>query len=133
MIKLKKLFNKSGEGYIDTVVLVLCAMLVIALAVRVYPIYVTKLQLDNFADELIREAEIAGRIGSETSDREQVLNEKTGLYPSVSWSKTGNIQLNEEVTVTLTLEEDIGLFGGLGSFPIQLKARASGKSEVYHK
>lgn len=133
MKKLKKLFNKSGEGYIDTVVLVLCAMLVIALAVRVYPIYVVKLQLDNFADELIREAEIAGRVGSETSDREHVLNEKTGLHPTVSWSRTGNIQLNEEVTVTLTLEKDIGLFGGFGSFPVQLKARASGKSEVYHK
>lgn len=131
--KLKNLFNKSGEGYIDTVVLVLCTMLVIALAVRVYPIYVVKLQLDNFADELIREAEIAGRVGSETSDREHVLNEKTGLYPSVSWSKTGNIQLNEEVTVTLTLERNIGLFGGFGSFPVQLKARASGKSEVYYK
>lgn len=122
-----------GEGYIDTVVLVLCAMLVIALAVRVYPVYIVKLQLDNFADELVREAEIAGRVGSETSDRERVLNEKTGLYPSVSWSKTGNIQLNEEVTVTLTLERNIGLFGGFGSFPVHLKARASGKSEVYHK
>lgn len=130
---LKILFGKDGEGYIDTVVLVLCAMLVIALAVRLYPIYVVKMQLDNFADELIREAEIAGRVGSETSDREHVLNEKTGLYPSVSWSRTGNIQLNEEVTVTLTLERDIGLFGNFGSFPVQLKARASGKSEVYHK
>ncbi len=130
---LRKFVNKSGEGYIDTVVLVLCAMLVIALAVRVYPIYVVKLQLDNFADELVREAEMAGRVGSETSDREHVLNEKTGLYPAVSWSRTGNIQLNEEVTVTLMLERDIGLFGGLGSFPIQLKAAASGKSEVYHK
>lgn len=130
---LRKFFNKNGEGYIDTVVLVLCAMLVIALAVRVYPIYVVKLQLDNFADELVREAEIAGCVGSETSDRERVLNEKTGLYPSVSWSRTGNIQLNEEVTVTLTLEKDIGLFGGFGSFPVQLKAAASGKSEVYHK
>ena len=129
----KKLLNKKGEGYIDTVVLVLCAMLVIALAVRVYPVYIVKLQLDNFADELVREAEIAGRVASETSDRERVLNEKTGLYPSVSWSKTGNIQLNEEVTVTLTLERNIGLFGGFGSFPVQLKARASGKSEVYHK
>ncbi len=127
------LLNKKGEGYIDTVVLVLCAMLVIALAVRVYPVYILKLQLDNFADELVREAEIAGRVGSETSDRERVLNEKTGLYPTVSWSKTGNIQLNEEVTVTLTLERNIGLFGGFGSFPVQLKARASGKSEVYHK
>lgn len=126
----KHLLNKKGEGYIDTVVLVLCAMLVIALAVRVYPVYIVKLQLDNFADELVREAEIAGRVGSETSDRERVLNEKTGLYPSVSWSKTGNIQLNEEVTVTLTLERNIGLFGGFGSFPVQLKARASGKSEV---
>lgn len=130
---LRKLFNKNGEGYIDTVVLVLCAMLVIALAVRVYPIYVVKLQLDNFADELVREAEIAGCVGSQTSDREHVLNEKTGLYPSVSWSRTGNIQLNEEVTVTLTLKKDIGLFGGFGSFPVQLKAAASGKSEVYHK
>lgn len=131
----KHLLNKKGEGYIDTVVLVLCAMLVIALAVRVYPVYIVKLQLDNFADELVREAEIAGRVGSETSDRERVLNEKTGLYPSVSWSKTGNIQLNEEVTVTvtLTLERNIGLFGGFGSFPVHLKARASGKSEVYHK
>lgn len=128
----KHLLNKKGEGYIDTVVLVLCAMLVIALAVRVYPVYIVKLQLDNFADELVREAEIAGRVGSETSDRERVLNEKTGLYPSVSWSKTGNIQLNEEVTVTLTLERNIGLFGGFGSFPVHLKARASGKSEVYH-
>lgn len=35
---LKIILNKSGEGYIDTVVLVMCAMLVIALAVRVYPI-----------------------------------------------------------------------------------------------
>lgn len=129
----KKLLNKKGEGYIDTVVLVLCAMLVTALAVRVYPVYIVKLQLDNFADELVREAGIAGRVGSETSDRERVLNEKTGLYPSVSWSKTGNIQLNEEVTVTLTLDRNIGLFGGFGSFPVQLKARASGKSEVYHK
>lgn len=127
------LLNKKGEGYIDTVVLVLCVMLVIALAVRVYPVYILKLQLDNFADELVREAEIAGRVGSETSDRERVLNEKMGLYPTVSWSKTGNIQLNEEVTVTLTLERNIGLFGGFGSFPVQLKARASGKSEVYHK
>lgn len=131
--KKKTSLNRRGEGYIDTVVLVLCVILVVALAVRVYPVYIVKLQLDNFADELVREAEIAGRIGSETSDRERVLNEKTGLHPSVSWSRTGNIQLNEEVTVTLSMEMNIGLFGGFGSFPVRLEARASGKSEVYYK
>ena len=51
MKKWKKIIKeKRAEGYIDTAVLVLCAMLVIAIAVRVYPVYITKLQLDNFAD-----------------------------------------------------------------------------------
>lgn len=125
--------ERTGEGYIDTAVLVLCAMLVIALAVRIYPIYIVKLQLDNYADELIREAEIVGRVGTETDERQRVLSEKTGLYPNIYWSRTGNIQLNQEVAVTLTMQKDIGLFGGFGSFPVELKARASGKSEVYHK
>ena len=41
--------------------------------------------------------------------------------------------MNEEFTVTLTTQADIGLFGGFGSFPVTLKAEASGKSEVYYK
>ena len=130
---LEKLCNKRGEGYIDVAVLVLCALLVIALAVNVFPVYIAKNQLDTYASELCREAEIAGRVGSETSQREQVLRKKTGLDPAITWSRTGKIQLNQEFTVTATLQTDIGLFGGFGSFPITLKAQASGKSEVYWK
>lgn len=129
----KILKSKRGEGYIDVCVLVLCAMLVIALAVQVLPVFIAKNQLDTYATELCREAEISGRVGSETSRRVAVLTEQTGLSPRISWSKTGNIQLNEEITVTLTLEKNIGLFGGFGSFPITLRSEASGKSEVYHK
>ncbi|WP_313340544.1 DUF4320 family protein [Sedimentibacter sp.] len=130
---LKLLKSKRGEGYIDVCVLVLCAMLVIALAVQVLPVFIAKNQLDTYATELCREAEISGRVGSETSRRAAVLTEQTGLSPRIAWSKTGNIQLNQEVTVTLTLERNIGLFGGFGSFPITLRSEASGKSEVYHK
>lgn len=79
---LKILRNKRGEGYIDVAVLVLCAMLVIALAVKVFPVYIQKQQLDTFATELIREAEIAGQVGGETNLREQLLREKTGLSPA---------------------------------------------------
>jgi hypothetical protein len=129
----KILKSKRGEGYIDVCVLVLCAMLVIALAVQVLPVFIAKNQLDTYATELCREAEISGRVGSETSRRAAVLTEQTGLSPRISWSKTGNIQLNQEVTVTLTLDRNIGLFGGFGSFPITLRSEASGKSEVYHK
>ena len=125
--------NRRGEGYIDVAVLVLCAMLVIALAVRVFPAYIAKQQIDTFASELIREAEIAGRVGTETSVQEQLLRERTGLKPTVTWSKTGNIQLNHEVTVTVIYETDIGLFSGFSSFPITIRAEASGKSEVYWK
>lgn len=125
--------SKRGEGYIDVAVLVLCAMLAIAFAVRVFPVYIAKQQIDTFAAELIREAEIAGRVGTETSVQEQLLRERTGLEPDVIWSKTGNIQLNQEVTVTVTYQTNIGRFAGFGSFPITLKAKASGKSEVYWK
>lgn len=130
---LTRLRDSRGEGYIDVAVLVLCAMLVVALAVKVLPVYIAKSQLDTFAAELCREAEIAGRVGGETSLREQVLREKTGLDPVVAWSRTGKIQLNQEFTVTVTLRRDIGLFGGFGSFPVTLTAKATGKSEVYWK
>lgn len=125
--------EEAAEGYIDVCVLVLCAMLMLGLAVKVLPVYVAKNQLDVFAAELCREAEMAGRVGSETSRREAVLREKTGLDPVVSWSESGRFQLNEDITVNLTLRRNIGLFGGFGSFPVTLRASASGKGEVYWK
>ena len=78
--------EKRAEGYLDTTVLILAAVMVIAIAVHVCPVYITKIQLDNFADELIREAEIAGRVDWETEQREITLREKTGLAPTVTWS-----------------------------------------------
>lgn len=108
-------------------------MLVLALCVQVLPVFVKKQQLDVFATELVREAEISGRVGAETDRREESLIEKTGLEPDISWSQEGRIQLNKDVSVTLTYETNIGLFGKFGSFPVTLRAEASGKSEVYWK
>ena len=130
---LVSLNSNRGEGFIDVAVIVLAAMLVIALAVRVFPIFIEKNKLDTFAAELVREAEIAGRVGTETTVRAAELKEKMNLDPTISWSRTGNIQLNQEVTVTLTIQRNLGLFGGFGSFPVTLTSKASGKSEVYHK
>lgn len=125
--------ERQGEGYIDVVVLVLCAMFVLALAMRVLPVFIQKQQLDYYASELVREAEVTGRVGEETSRRAAVLTEKTGLTPDIIWSTQGQIQLNSDVTVTLTMETNIGLFGDIGSFPVTLRAQATGKSEVYWK
>lgn len=131
MIKVLK--SRSGKGYIDAVVVVLVVMMVLAIVVRVAPVFVAKQQLDTFAAELCRTAEIAGRVGSETIARTNRLKDETGLNPAISWSKTGNIQLNEEFTLTLSTTVNIGLFGDFSSFPITLTAKATGVSEVYHK
>lgn len=122
-----------ASRWVLTLLLVLCVMIVIALAVKVLPVYIVKQQIDTFATELVREAEIAGRVGAETTNREILLRDKMGITPAVRWSKTGKIQLNEEVNLTVTYETNIGLFGGFGSFPITLRADAAGKSEVYWK
>ncbi len=125
--------SQNGEGYVDVMILVLSAVMVLALSMRVFPVFIQKQQLDTFATELVREAEVSGRVGAETSRRAAVLSEKTGIHPNISWSANGRIQLNEEVTVTLTLDTNIGLFGEFASFPITLRTKASGKSEVYWK
>ena len=130
---LKKLLkSRRGEGYFDIVIVVLVVVMVIALIIAVDPVISAKIQLDNYADELVREAEIAGRIGSETTARAQVLSEKTGIVPKITWSRVGKVQLNQEFTVTCTYKMNIG-FGEFGSFPVTLTAKASGKSEVFWK
>ena len=128
----KLLRSKRGEGYFDVVIVVLVVVMVLALILAAAPVVSAKIQLDNYADELVREAEIAGRIGAETSARAQILAEKTGLAPAIQWSRTGKIQLNQEFTVTCTYKTDIG-FGEFGSFPITFTSKASGKSEAYWK
>lgn len=133
MERIRKIVKcKRGEGYIDVCIIVLVFVMIMALMLAAVPVFVAKIQLDNFADELVREAEIAGQIGSEITARAAVLSEKTGLHPTITWSRSGKVQLNQEFTVTLTTTKDIG-FGPFGSFPVELKAAASGKSEVYWK
>ena len=130
MIEILK--SKRGEGYIDVVVVVLVAMMIIAMAVKVYPVFVVKSDLNTFANELARVAEIEGRIGSETIAKKNELRASLGIDPVVNWSTSGSIDLNEEFSLVLTLPVDIGFFE-FGSFPITLTVKATGRSEVYHK
>lgn len=126
--------NRRGEGYIDTAVGILCLMLVVALGMTLFPVFMKKQQLDSFADEIVRQAEITG--STNVSGRIEQMKAETGLDPQIRWDCdyfSGNrVQLNGDIQVTLTQRVDIGFFV-FGSFPIELKAKASGKSEVYYK
>lgn len=134
---MRLLKEKKGEGYVDTVVIVLAAMLVIAFAVKLFPVFVAKNQLNTYATEIMRTAEITGRVGTEVSVKAESLNEQTGISPKVTWqadyiSGTNKVQLNDEITVTVSKTVDIGFFS-FGSFPIELNSKATGRSEVYWK
>jgi len=123
---------KKGEGYIDTVIIVLVAMVVIALALKVFPVFIAKNQLNTYVDELARTAELEGYIGSVTQNKAHELTGNLGINPTIQWSKSGPIQLNESFTLTGELKVDIGFFE-FGSFPITLRSKATGRSEVYYK
>lgn len=130
----RMLRSQRGEGYIDVAVGILCLMLVVALAVSFLPVFTTKQQLDLFAAEIVREAEIAG--STSVSSRIRTMRQQTGLNPHIEWDcdyySGSRVQLNGDISVTLTDTVDIGFFI-FGSFPVQLRAKASGKSEVYYK
>ena len=126
--------EKRGEGYIDIAVGILCLMLVIALAVSLFPVFMVKQQLNRFADEIVRQAEIVG--STRVNRRIEELREETGLDPEISWDcdyfEGSKVQLNGDIAVTLTCRINLGFFQ-FGSFPVEIRARASGKSEVYYK
>ena len=61
--------EKRGEGFVDVCVLVLSVALVLALVVRIAPVFVAKQNLDVFADELVRTAEINGQVPSPAQKR----------------------------------------------------------------
>ena len=126
--------EKRGEGYIDIAVGILCLMLVIALAVSLFPVFMVKQQLNRFADEIVRQAEIVG--STSVNRRIEELREETGLDPEIYWDcdyfEGSKVQLNGDIAVTLTCRINLGFFQ-FGSFPVEIRARASGKSEVYYK
>ena len=127
---LKRLKSTRGEGYIDVSVAVLVIMILLAGGIKIAPVFITKMTLAN---ELCREAEIAGRIGTETTARLDRLNEShPDLAPTVTWSASGNIQIGRTFSVTVSADYDFSFFV-FNTTPITISATAEGTSEVFWK
>ena len=124
----KILKSKRGEGYIDVAVGILCLLLVVAFAVQLFPVFTAKQQLDIFAAEIVREAEIKGSTSVDSCIVD--MREQTGLDPDIRWDcdyySGKKVQLNGDIEVVLTDTVDIGFFV-FGSFPIEIQAKANGK------
>ena len=88
MSRLRKILaGRSGEGYIDVAVLILCVMLVLALSVKILPVFIAKQQLDTFATELCRDGSGVRRTGGRlSSEKRQGLIPKFIGQPVVGFS-----------------------------------------------
>jgi hypothetical protein len=135
----KLLANKRAEGYIDTVVCVIAAMMVVVLALNVFSFLTLKQEMDYFAKEIIDTATIYGRTSTEVSKRYRELCAELGYRPSVSFMGTeyynssgGKVQLGDTIVVKITYRTYIK---GLGAvrIPVTLYAGHSGLSQKYWK
>jgi hypothetical protein len=135
----KMLQNTRAEGYIDTVVCVIAAMMVIVLALNVFSFLTLKQDMDYFAKEMIDTATVYGRTSGEVHQRYRELCVKLGFRPSVSFSgteyynsSTGKIQLGDTIMIRITYRTYIKGFG-VFRIPVTLTAGHSGLSQKYWK
>lgn len=137
--RLKRLCKcKRGEGYIDVVISVLVAMMLIVLILNVFSFITLKQDMDYFAKEMITCASANGTTTGRVNTRYDELVEETGIAPGVSWNTVyfnasqRTVQLGDTIQVTLTLRSYVrGL--GVISVPVTLTAKHSEISQKYWK
>ena len=137
MIKILK--NKRGENYIDTVVGVIAAMMVIVVALNIFSFLTLKQDLDYYAKEMVEVCCSYGKTCDEVQDRDEELSAELGLDPDLSFNGTEyfnatkrTVQYGEVIVVELTYRTYVR---GLGVFriPVTLTAKHSGLSRKYWK
>ena len=137
MIKILK--SKRGENYIDTVVGVIAAMMVIVVALNIFSFLTLKQDLDYYAKEMVEVCCSYGKTCDEVQDRDEELTRELGFNPDLSFSGTEyfnvtkrTIQYGEVIVVTVTYQTYVR---GLGVFkiPVTLTAVHSGLSRKYWK
>ena len=131
--------NKRGENYIDTVVGVVAAMIVIVLALNIFSFLTLKQDLDYYAKEMVEVCCSYGKTCDEVQDRDEELSAELGLDPDLSFNGTEyfnvtkrTVQYGEVIVVELTYRTYVR---GLGVFriPVTLTAKHSGLSRKYWK
>lgn len=130
--------NKDGFSFIDTIVAIIVVSMMLAFTLNVYPVLVQKNNLNNLANEIIREAELQGEIGDKLYQRIEELKKDNAVNPDkIIWDTTyingtHKIQLNQVINVTLEKEAKIKFIDYL-PFKVPLTSKATGRSEVYWK
>lgn len=135
---MKHLKNNRGESYIDTVIKFMIFMLLLAFFISITPMFIYKINQDNFADELMRTAELTGNTNSaEVRTKYDVLKNDSKIQPSADWTGTTywsgtQVQLNSNMSLTLTSTYTYHL-GTFLPINIPVTSKSTGTSETFWK
>jgi hypothetical protein len=126
-------FPRRGiASYVGLAVMMIIFVLALMVVITITPVFLAKQNLDIFAGEIVRTAEIYGEIGAATTARAAELKSELGVSPVIIGSRTGKVPLGDKVLVTLTLEKKLE-FSTFAQPVITLQSKAGGVSEVYWK
>jgi hypothetical protein len=124
--------RRGVASYVGLAVMTIIFALALMVVMTITPVFIAKQNLDIFAGEIIRTAEVYGEVGVGTSARAAELESELGLSPSITWNRTGKVSLGEKMLVTLTLEKTLE-FSAFARPVVTLQSKAGGMSEVYWK
>jgi hypothetical protein len=105
----------------------------LAFTVKLIPAFIVKDQLNTLADQILRKAEVQGKINIDCSKYQEDNIIPDSIKFEASTFENDKVQIGEDIVVICTAKVDIGLFGDFVSFPITLKGKATGSSEVFWK
>lgn len=135
----KLLTNTRADGYIDVVVCVMAAMMVIVIALNAFSFLTLKQDMDYFAREILDTAAVNGRTSPEVTERYEELAEELGIRPHMSFTGTEyynssakTVQLGDTIKLKLmypTYVKGLGVF----KIPVTLRSTHSGLSQKYWK
>ena len=136
------LLSCRGEMYIDTMVSVLIILLVLAMVLSFFPVFMQKYQLEMAAEDIARMISVCGETDTVDIERiaqdynisldsyDVVIDTDARTIPSGAGMK---IQLSDGFKVVLSTHRTVGIGGVLNSIDIGLGSVARGRSEVYWK
>lgn len=135
---MNRIWNKKGEGYIDTCVMVVVFVMILVVAINIFSFITLKVDMDEIADELIETAAFTGEFGDNFRKRNEEL-QAMYFYYDVDYhaekyfnSALERVQLGDTMTVTIIIDTYIK---GLGIFkiPVTLQVTKTQISEKYWK
>lgn len=134
---IKLLKDKRGGTYVETALIILAIMMIIAVLTAFLPIFAQINRIHTYATNAARIISIEGGITPDALSKIEEYKTKMELdYVVLDYSKSefmdgSKIQLNDEIVVEADTNFDFKVFSIPINIPIH--SRALSRSEVYHK